>query len=170
MSALGELSATPSLAALAAIFAPGILHKGEALRSLVLTTPQRARVRESIGLDIRKLCDMAVPAVRPPEISLAAAAAASALGVELERETWQSQPRFDPGRRVFHYEHVTPVSVLVERTTTAATVEEIIQVLESGLRLAWITKDEDARLTRLGFRHKRADPDAAYALAGITLA
>lgn len=160
---------TLSFAALADIFAIGMLHKGRSLRELPLTHGQKARLRESIGVDIRKLCDMAIPAVRRPEISVAAAAAAAALGIDLATETWQSQPRFDPGRAVFHYEHCTPVGMLVLQVIDAAHSGEIVAVLDRGLRLAWITKAEDARLTQLGFKHKRPDSDAAYAEAGIAL-
>jgi hypothetical protein len=36
--------------------------------------------------------------------------------------------------------------------------------------VAWILKAEDRRLTSLGYRSERVDPDAAYREAGITLA
>lgn len=52
---------------------------------------------------------------------------------------------------------------------SAGSIGEVVQVLADNLRLAWITKEEDARLTALGYRHKRPDPDAAYAEAGIVL-
>lgn len=158
-----------SFAALADIFAIGMFHKGRSLRELPLTHGQKARLRESIGVDVRKFCDMAIPAARRPEISVEAAARAAALGVDLAVETWQSQPRFDPGRTVFHYEHLTPVAMLVQQVIDAPDAGEIVAVLDRGLRLAWITKAEDARLTQLGYKHKRPDPDAAYAEAGIAL-
>jgi hypothetical protein len=150
-------------------FAQGLLDKTRALNELDFNKHQRARLRESISVDVRKLCDMLIPDARHPWVSVAAAEQAVAVEVDLGQETWHSQTRFDPKRAVFHYEHVNPVSQIVNTLTYADSVGAIVQTLSDGLWLAWITKDEDARLTALGYRHKRPDPGAAYAEAGVVL-
>lgn len=146
-----------------------MLDKTLALNELDFNKQQRARLKESISIDVRKLCDMLIPDARHPQVSVAAAEKAAAIHVDLRQETWHSQTKFDPKRLVFHYEHMNPVGQIVGAIASADSVGEIVQILSDGLRLAWITKDEDAQLTALGYRHKRPDPDAAYAEAGIAL-
>jgi len=146
-----------------------LLDKALALNEPDFNKQQRARLKESISVDVRKLCDMLIPDARHPQVSVAAAEKAAAIGVDLRHETWHSQSRFDPKRLVFHYEHMNPVGQIVGAIASADSAGEIVQILSDGLRLAWITKDEDARLTALGYRQKRPDPDAAYAEAGIAL-
>ncbi|WP_329462070.1 hypothetical protein [Streptomyces sp. NBC_01431] len=102
-------------------------------------------------------------------MSTAAAELAAGLGVDLRRETWHSQPKFDPGRAVFHYEHMNPVGEIVSRLGAAECAGDVVVLISESLRLAWITKEEDCRLTALGFRQRRPDPQGAYAQAGIVL-
>lgn len=137
--------------------------------SVALTPYQDARVREAISVLVRKACDVIFPAARMPEVSIAAANAAAELGIDLRTETWHSQTKFDKGRLVFHYEHMQPVGAVVQRLASAATPDEVVEILRNHLRLAWITKAEDKELRRLGYQSTRPDPDAAYAAAGITL-
>ncbi|MEV6012732.1 hypothetical protein AB0M29_38865 [Streptomyces sp. NPDC051976] len=150
-------------------FAQGLFDKSRALKDFDFNKHQRARLRESISVDVRKLCDMLIPDARYPQVSVAASERAAAIGVDLRQETWHSQTRFDRGRAVFHYEHMNPVSQIVKALATADSVAAIVPILSDGLRLAWITKVEDARLTTLGYRYKRPDSGAAYAEAGIVL-
>src|SRR5688572_5324758 len=93
-----------------AIFALSTARVDEAL---ALTRFQDARMREAISTLIRKACDVVYPAVRVPEVSVAADAAAQQLGVDLRQQTWHSQKTFDPGYKVFHYEHMQPVGVIL---------------------------------------------------------
>jgi hypothetical protein len=154
---------------LARPFAAAISAKVEALVSLDLTKSQRARFHESIGDDIRKLCDIAVPVPRRCEVSVAAKRLADALGVDLRVQTWHTQSHFDKGRLIFHYEHMNPVSELRSRCLAHSQVDAILLVLDRDIRVAWITKEEDLELTRLGFRASRPDPEEAYRIAGIEL-
>ncbi|WP_027862589.1 hypothetical protein [Marmoricola sp. URHB0036] len=163
---MAELSDFESLAF---PFARGLLDKSRASSNPELSKFQRARLAESIAVDIRKLCDIAFPAARRPSISVTAKAVADQGGIDLSRETWHSQPRFDPGRIVFHYEHVQPVSAIRATLNEAMSPAHVVAILSRELQLAWITKDEDARLTALKYRSQRPDPVAAYAEAGITL-
>jgi hypothetical protein len=136
---------------------------------LDLNAHQAARLREAVSVSIRKVCDVLVPDARHPEVSVAAAEQAAALGVDLRVQTWQTQPKFDPGRAVFHYEHMQPIVAIRIALGTAASPEDVIETIRRDLRLAWITKAENLRLTSLGYNSVRPDPDAAYAEAGITL-
>ncbi|MEU9379465.1 hypothetical protein AB0D38_00030 [Streptomyces sp. NPDC048279] len=160
---------TPRFDYICRSFVQGMLDKACAYRELELDAHQKARLKDSINVDVRKLGDMLIPDARYPRISVTAAEKAAAIGADLRQQTWHSQKRtFDPKRAVFHYEHMTPVAQTVSALIVADSAEKVLQIV-SGLRLAWITKEEDARLTALGYRHKRPDPDAAYAEAGITL-
>jgi hypothetical protein len=137
--------------------------------SLGLTNFQDARFREAISTMIRKASDVVYPAVLVPEVSVAANAAAAELGIDLRQETWHSQKKFDPGYKVFHYEHMRPVGAILTMASEADSVDTIVNVLRTELKVAWITKEEDKALRALGFAAKRPDPDAAYEAAGIYL-
>lgn len=134
-----------------------------------LTAKQSSALRKSISTDIRKLCDMLFPAVKPYDISVAAAERAAALQVDLQVQTWDTQTSFDPGRQVFHYEHVATVADIVDAVLAANSVQQATDELAQRVRVAWILKEEDARLSKLGYRHRRPDPDGAYAEAGIEM-
>jgi hypothetical protein len=146
------------------IFARAISCKVSALNDLDLTPPQRARMLESISDDIKKCTNFI-----KPDVSHAAREEAARLGVDLSSKNWHDQHRFDPGRKTFHFEHVLPVNALRELCVRAGSPEAIHALLRTKLRVAWILKREDVELTRLGFRSRRADPEAAYREAGIQL-
>lgn len=146
------------------IFASSISCKASAPADLDLTPPQRARVLEAISDDIKKCTNFV-----KPEVSQAAREEAARIGVDLFSRNWHDQHRFDPGRKTFHFEHVLPVNALRELCVGAGSPEAVHALLRSRLRVAWILKSEDAELTRLGFRSRRSDPEAAYREAGIKL-
>jgi hypothetical protein len=102
-------------------------------------------------------------------VSKAAQKEADRLGETISDKTWRHQPKFDPGRKVFHLEHVYPVSAIQKECELAQTEEAILGILKARLRIAWILKREDQELRRLGYRSIRPDPDAAYREAGIEL-
>ena len=137
--------------------------------ALQLNDHQTARIREAVSVSIRKVCDVLVPDARHPEVSVAAAERAAELGVDLRVQTWQTQAKFDPGRTVFHYEHMRPVVAIRLALAAVASPDDVIEVIRRDLRLAWITKGENLRLSALGYTSVRPDPDAAYADAGIVL-
>jgi hypothetical protein len=137
--------------------------------ALELNKHQTARVREAVSVSLRKVCDVLVPDARHPEVSVAAAERAAALGVDLRTQTWQTQTKFDPGRVVFHYEHMRPIVAIRIALGMATSPDDVIEIIRRDLRLAWITKEENLRLAFLGYNSVRPDPDAAYAEAGIAL-
>ncbi len=143
-------------------FACSILAKARALRELKLTKSQRARLLESISDDIKKCTNFVVP-----KASRVALEEAKQLGIDLCTKNWHDQPRFDRGRKKFHLEHLNPVSVIRAECLLAKTNSKIIQTLKQKLRVVWVLKSEDAKLTELGFRSKRLDPKAAYRSARI---
>jgi hypothetical protein len=145
-------------------FAKAIACKIAALNELDLTSTQRARIRESISDDIKKCTNFVIP-----EVSCAAHEEAERRGVDLFSMNWHGQPRFDPRRKTFHFEHILPVSAIRDMYEDIKTEEEIYNILKTCLRVVWILKREDAELTNLGFRSKRADPEAAYRAAKIQL-
>lgn len=56
-----------------------------------------------------------------------------------------------------------------EAAVEAESVDEIVEIVRMRYRVAWILKEEDSELTRLGFKTIRPDPDRAYQQAGIIL-
>ena len=145
-------------------FASSIHAKASALRQLELATRERARVLESISDDIKK-CTNFVRA----DVSERALDRARPLDVDLRTATWHDQPRFDPGRRVFHLEHIVPVSTIRHACLEAPSDSAVLEILATSLRVAWILKEEDSVLTHLGYRSRRQDPEAAYREAKISL-
>jgi len=145
-------------------FAESIHAKACALTHPKLTPTGRARLLESISDDIKKFSNFV-----EPEVSQAALERAASLLVDLRSKGWHEQPQFDPDREVFHWEHVSPVSAIRKACIDAPSVVEVADVLRATVRVAWILKDEDRKLTRLGYRSRRADPVAAYAHAEIVL-
>lgn len=149
---------------LARTFVSSIFEKATFLRSFDTTRTQRARVLESITADIRKYTDCITP-----DVSIAARKAAERIGIELREKRWQDQPSFDPGRSLFHWEHMTTVSHIREQCTGAESREAIAEVLGTECRVVWILKTENSELARLGYTHKRPDPEAAYRAARIEI-
>ena len=149
--------------ALHSAFALAIWAKADALRVTDLGLRERQRVLESISYDIRKYSDLAIP-----QVSLAAQVEAGRLGVNLRDMRWQDQPRFDPGRQTFQWEHVETIGAIRNKCLAASSAQEIEKHLDD-IRVAWILKSEDRRLTEGGYRTTRVDPDEAYREAGITL-
>lgn len=156
------MNLTPEQEAAFAAFSESIFAKVKLLKRPTLPAKYRARIRESISDDLKKVSNLVTP-----EASRAALDAAVPLDVDLFRMTWHDQHQFDEGRKEFLLEHVRPVSALRDRCVAAGTLEGVFEVLKSELRVAWILKDEDDELTRLGYRSKRPDPDAAYRHAKI---
>ncbi|WP_323751453.1 hypothetical protein [Marinobacter sp.] len=147
-------------------FSQSIFAKAEALKKheVGLRPDHIARFRESISEDIKKCSNFVVP-----EVSDEAHHEATKRGLNLFEKNWHDQPAFDPGRKIFHLEHVQPVSAIRAMCLECDTEKEVHYTLQSHLRVAWILKKEDAELSRLGYRSKRKDPDAAYAHANIRL-
>jgi hypothetical protein len=148
---------------LLAAFSNSISAKARVARDVQLELRERRRLLEAISEDIKKFTDLL-----PPLVSEAAHLEAQRRGVDLRQMGWHDQSRFDPGRRTFQWEHVLPVGGLRELCLLADSPEAIAQVLETA-RVAWILKEEDRRLTALGYRAVRPDPLAAYREAGIKL-
>ena len=168
MAGLPPGDATPTLEDVMRPFVAAIVAK-RPLLDLALSNRQRRRVLESISGDLRKLGDVVTPTLIAPLVSIAAREAAERKGIDLCQEDWHSQTRFDPGRGLFHVEHVTTVSALRDVCLRAPSPEALIRSLTTGIRIAWILKAEDAELTRLGYRSHRPDPGVAYRQAGIDL-
>ena len=74
------------------------------------------------------------------------------------------QKRFDPGRKLFAYEHMVPVKNLMYAVIAdPSKAEEIL----CSAKIVWVTRGENDRLNELGFAHNRPDPIKCYADAGI---
>ncbi|WP_114944803.1 hypothetical protein [Microvirga calopogonii] len=104
-----------------------------------------------------------------PMVSAAAQDRAIQMGLpDLRQFRWNDQKSrmSDPNREIFHWEHYTPVSNIVAGLIKITTpdLESIAEVLRTA-RVAWILKEENARLSH----RSRKDPAADYARAGITL-
>ncbi len=154
---------------LALPFAQSILVKAVALKEVPFEPYQQARVLESMSEDIRKCCDVLCPKFVRPGVSVAADQQARRLGVDLRVKTWQDQHQFDKGRERFLLDHLVTVLAIREECLRQDSASAIVEVLKARLSIVWILKDEDRRLSRLGYRERRDDPVSAYVEAGITL-
>ena len=148
-------------------FAEGILLKSQLLSKTQLKRPQLEAVRSSISVDIRKIGDLVVPHLRPVDVSVGATFQFPL--EQLEHLTWQKQPALDPGREQLILEHVCPVAELRDRVLRATNGFEIVQLLWTHMRLAWVTRAEDEKLTELGYQKVRPYPLVAYSNAGINI-
>lgn len=151
------------------VFAQSIFAKAKALKALELTPNQRKRLRSSLTAEIRTCGGLLYPEILSPEVSEAALQEAERLGVNIRAHTWHSQLFFDKGRKVFHWEHVDPIGCIQQACEAAGSEDAILEILKTRLRIAWILKQEDRELTKLGFRSKRPDPEVAYQAAKIVL-
>lgn len=143
-------------------FVRGIYALVCALRQVTLTPSQERRMLEGISDDIKKCTNFFAPGV-----SRQAREHARQLNIDLSFKYWRDQPRFDKGRKIFHWEHMDPVSSIRLACLEQASESGILEVLKNRLRAVWILKSEDEKLTRLGYRSKR--PPDAYSKAGIEL-
>jgi len=142
-----------TLRQLAKPFAMAMAHKAHALADLELTRRQAAALARSMGDDVRKFHDAAVPALMPFDVSEAAARAAEERGLDLAVLTYAAQPAVDTGRGTFHYEHMVTISSIVAKARATEDVEEIIDLLCTS-RVAWITKAENDELTKRGYNSR----------------
>ena len=159
----------PAIDHLLELFARSIFAKVRAMGAAELTRRQRNRLLLSIDHDIRTCGGLIFPDAQMPEVSRAAQQEAERMGVDLCTKSWHNQMKFDCGRKTFHWEHVIPVSLTRHKCKEAHSEDEVLALLKTHLRIAWILKREDSELTRLGYRTKRLHPDEAYRHAGIEL-
>lgn len=152
-------------------FARSIFYKFDALHRyrIDLSKRQLDRLRRSITEDIRACGGLIFPDMKRPEVSQAAQRVAEQCGLQICEKNWYDQSKFDPGRKLFHLEHVNPISCIRKKCEMAKSEDETLGILKTQLRIAWILKEEDDKLTRLGYRYKRDDPEGAYRAANIVL-
>jgi hypothetical protein len=145
-------------------FAAAIYAKVVALRQLSFVGHQKARLLESLSYDIRKYSDLI-----SPEVSIQAKQEADRIGVDLLTQEWRNQPRFDPGRALFVFEHMATISSIREQCMLAQSESDVADILRKRARVVWILRTEDEKLNSLGFKSNRANPEGAYHSAGIEL-
>ena len=146
------------------MYAKTIHAKAKALNEIELGPDEQKRLRESIDDDIKKYSNFLIP-----RVSAKAAARARKTKLDLTSKNWHDRRDFGEGRKEFHFEHVTPVSQLRASCIAAGSKNEVANILRKHLRVAWILKTEDKKLTDLGFRTERPNPVRAYRDAGIKL-
>jgi hypothetical protein len=141
-------------------FAQSIFAKTTAIHILDLERKTKARFLESISDDIKKCSNFVRPLV-----SKNAQEASVKYKFNLCVMNWHDMKSAD--RKIFHFEHVNTVSSLRAACCEAHSIESILEILLSNISIAWILKEEDARLTSNGYKSKR--PKNAYDLVGIKL-
>jgi hypothetical protein len=147
-------------------FATAIYAKAKALNDTDLADVHRRRLLESISDDIKKASNF-----HPHLMSKAARAQALAKdkGLDLSQKTWHEQHSFDPGRRLFLVEHMVPVSKVREMCCSARNEEGVLAILVDDIRVVWILRTEDEKLTELKYRSRRSSPAKAYEDARIEI-
>lgn len=152
------------------IFAQSIFTKVTSLKTRTLKSNQRKRLRKSIVDDIRAYGGCIFPDERPTEVSKAAHTEAERRQIKsIWTKAWCDQRAFDKGRKTFHLEHVHPISSIRNKCEMAESEGAVQEILKIGLRVAWILKSEDAKLTLHGFRSDRPCAKSAYQTADIEL-
>tara|TARA_X000001316_G_C922245_1_gene37224 strand:+ start:3716 stop:4180 length:465 start_codon:yes stop_codon:yes gene_type:complete len=81
---------------------------------------------------------------------------------------WYKQSRYDPGRKMLLMEHKNPLEEMWQKLI--AEPDKTTSILDSENIIVWVTREEDNKLTELGYRSKRPDSDKAYQEAGIEIA
>ena len=84
--------------------------------------------------------------------SRAALDMANKMNVNLAHEDWHSQNHFDPGRKIFHYEHCNPISVLADQVLKSQ--KPIPEIIDDNV-VCWILKSEDKKLNENGYKSGR---------------
>jgi len=79
---------------------------------------------------------------------------------DISRFTWDDQTQKgkmrDTGRKIFHYEHVYPVSQLRhDLEALNPPTDEAVYALVQKVDMVWILKEECARLDKAGYRSNR---------------
>jgi hypothetical protein len=80
---------------------------------------------------------------------------------------WPKQSKYDPGRKMLLMEHKNPLEEMWKKLI--AEPEKTTEILNKENVIVWVTREEDNKLTELGYRSKRPDSDKAYREAGIKL-
>ena len=145
-------------------FSKTIFLKATLLKEVNLSKREISRIKESITDEIRKYTDLINPLV-----SRMALARAKEKGIELEKIGWHDQTKYDKKREVFHLEHFYTVKSIRDLCINANTTQEVDIILTKNAKTIWILKEEDNRLTKLGYRSERDDPYKAYEEAGIEI-
>lgn len=148
------------------IFSKSIYAKICGFQELSLNKTEKARIKESISDDIKKCSNFIKPVV-----SIAAYEKSKKINVNLLEKNWHDQPSFDTGRKngIFHFEHMIPVLSLRSLCLEANSEIEIFHILKEKLKIAWILKEEDKKLTSLGYKSNRENPEQAYSEAMIEI-
>ena len=124
----------------------------------------RAGFIKVLGEAVRVLTDYIVP-----EASIPAAKFIESKGADYSKLTWANHPKIDPGRKNIVREHMTTCYEIKNKINASLNIEEVTDILTNDLRIVWITKAEDAKLTELGYKSRRPDPVKAYKEAGIEI-
>jgi hypothetical protein len=146
------------------VYSKVIFLKTELLNKQLLSSKDKNRLSESITDDLRKLTDLLKPLA-----SKKAYEAAKQSNIDILEMGWHDQHKFDKGRLVFHFEHFYPISGIKQKCLQAKNEIEIENILRNNIRVVWLLKEEDKRLTELGYKSKRPNPEKAYSDAGIEL-
>lgn len=77
---------------------------------------------------------------------------AKELGIDLYNMTWLNQTKFDPKRKIFHYEHCNPIKQL--RLAVLNTNEDTQKILKRDI-VCWMLKEENQALNDNKFRDDR---------------
>lgn len=104
--------------------------------------------REAAKFAIRVFCNLS----NPKRASEKALKKAKERGVSLKDLSWNDQPKIDPGREIFHHEHIWTVTDIIVLCENAKTKEEVSKILEK-LEVVWILKEENKKLKKT----KRSD-------------
>tara|TARA_B100002019_G_scaffold57003_1_gene48984 strand:+ start:821 stop:1276 length:456 start_codon:yes stop_codon:yes gene_type:complete len=100
-----------------------------------------------------------------PVTFISKAAQLKAKGINLFDMNWHEQNKFDKGRLIYHLEHKTTISDIIDLILQGEDVSDVVNKIEFG----WILKEEDKVLNEKGYRSKRLEHNEAYKECGIDI-
>ena len=143
-------------------FIEGVLQELARQHSLTNVKKEKGHLKAMLNKCIRIVDD----SYQIDKASKKAKQIADDMNIDLTKMSWANQPRFDKGRKVFVFEHKTPINIMAQRMIDNPS--DVLNIL-NDMEIVWITREEDAMLNSLGYRKNRDDHDKAYVEAGIEI-
>ena len=126
----------------------------------------KKKLKEGLKDTLKKMTDQKVNMV-----SDAVIVACDKINVDPFELLWTKRNilgRDEKGKSLLLWEHTTPLAEFFESLVNYKTEREFYETIENYSGVCWITREEDNRLNKRGFRSKREDGwQAVYEQCGI---
>jgi len=128
----------------------------------------KKKLKEGLKATLRKMTDQKVNMV-----SEAAMIACNKKDIDPFELLWPERNilgKDENGKSLLLWEHTTPLGELCESIISSKSKEEILKVITSYSGVCWVTREEDNKLNKAGFRSSRVNGwKSAYEQCGINV-